>query len=131
MPPAPPPLVLRGIAPSLYERTSTWPDPAPLCEVIAPVSMLQLHGRDSSAVDDRNWTYLAVSFPNFGITTLPFKMSSSISRLGKDLSRCPGARLAGLGGPWGRRKIMSTRKKTTTTLMRKTRAVGRAAILLA
>lgn len=47
-------------------------------------------------------THLTVSFPNRDITTSPFSNSSFvIFDGGADLSICPGARMAGLGGPWG------------------------------
>lgn len=53
-----------------------------------------------SRLHDIGLTHLTVSFPNRDITTSPFNSSSlGIFDPFADLSMCPGARMAGLGGP--------------------------------
>lgn len=75
-------------------------------------------------------SHFTVSFPSRDITTFPFS-KSSLTRLdaGADLSICPGARIAGLGGPWGWMKRTKTMNSATAALIRTRRVICRLAMV--
>lgn len=70
-------------------------------------------------------THLTVALPSFGITTAPFSVLSwmLIPGAGAVWSIWPGARMAGLGGPCGRRKRKKTKHSAITVLVTMRRVI--------
>lgn len=75
-------------------------------------------------------SHFTVSLPNRDITTSPFSKSSLTKPdAGADLSICPGARIAGLGGPWGWIKRTKTINSAIAVLIRTRRVICRLAMV--